>query len=335
MHGYILTQLKIICYYIRLFMLVDEVEIVIKGGHGGPGCVSFYRKSGGGPDGGDGGKGGDVYVQASSDIYALNQFLSKKVCSAENGRPGGSNTKSGANGKDLILTMPQGTVLIDQGGNEIELNEMGKTLLLTKGGLGGRGNASFKSSSNTTPKYAQSGLRGQEKKLKLKLKLIADFGLIGLPNAGKSSLLNELTKAEAKIGDYPFTTLEPNLGICQGKVIADIPGLIEGASEGRGLGHKFLKHIEKVRLLLYCISSESPEPLRDYSIIRSELKKFNPKLLEKQEIILLTKSDLLEEKDLEKKISKLYPAGKEIITVSIHNWDSLQSLTQALLLSNN
>ncbi|MBI2338470.1 GTPase ObgE [Candidatus Daviesbacteria bacterium] len=249
-------------------MLVDEAEIIIRGGHGGEGRVSFRGKKGGGPDGGNGGKGGDVYARAVSDIYALRQYSGKKVYQAEDGEGGGTEIRSGANGKDLILTVPVGTFLTDEKGVEVELTEEGQKVLLAKGGLGGRGNESFKSPASTTPRYAQKGLRGQERRLPLKLKLIADLGLIGLPNAGKSSLLNELTNANAKIGNYPFTTLEPNLGVLQGKVIADIPGLIEGASEGRGLGHKFLKHIEKVKLLIHCISSESENPLKDYKIIR-------------------------------------------------------------------
>ena len=319
-------------------MLVDEVEITIQGGHGGAGRVSFHKKKGAGPSGGNGGKGGDVYVMVTSDLYALNRFLSQTICKAENGQSGGSNTRSGADGKDLNLIMPVGTTLIDQEKKEIELNEFSQKVLLARGGLGGKGNAFFKSPSNTTPRYAQPGLLGEEKKLILKLKLIADFGLIGLPNVGKSSLLNELTNAQIKVGDYPFTTLEPNLGMLRGKVLADIPGLIEGASEGKGLGHKFLKHIEKVHLLLHCISSQSPKPLEDYNIIRSELKKFNPKLLEKQEIILLTKSDLVEKVDLESKRKSLLKTGgagrakKEIFPVSIHNWDSLQELTATLLI---
>lgn len=304
-------------------MLVDEAEIIVRGGHGGAGRVSFIGKKGGGPDGGNGGKGGDVYVKATSDIYALQQFLSKRVCKAADGENGGAGIRSGANGKDLILTMPLGTFLTDEKGEEIELTKEAQEVLLAKGGLGGRGNESFKSPSNTTPRYAQKGLKGQERKLKLKLKLIADFGLIGLPNAGKSSLLNELTSANAKIGAYPFTTLEPNLGVLNGKVLADIPGLIEGASEGKGLGHKFLKHIEKVKLLLHCISSESDNPSRDYKIIREELKKFNPELLNKKEMILLTKSDLGESRL--KKIGK-----KKIIPVSIHDWDSIHALTKIL-----
>lgn len=329
-------------------MLADEAEITVAGGHGGAGRVSFHSKTRGGPDGGDGGRGGNVYVKATTDIYALNQFPAKKVYKAENGQMGGSHTSFGAAGKDLILTMPVGTVLTDQEGNEDQLNEIDQIILLAKGGLGGRGNASFKSPSNTTPKYAQSGLSGQEKKLIIKLKLIADFGLIGLPNAGKSSLLNEITNAQAKIGDYPFTTLEPNLGVLPSrhpepfaslegklregsKILADIPGLIEGASEGKGLGHKFLKHIEKVHLLLHCISVQSEYPLKDYEIVRGELKKYNGELPKKKEIILLTKSDLVEIPDLEKKLKKLTETKKKVLAVSIHDWDSLQSLIKILI----
>ena len=304
-------------------MLIDEAEIIIRGGHGGAGLVSFRGKKGGGPDGGDGGRGGSVYVKATSDIYALQQFLSKKVCKAEDGEGGGVGIRSGANGRDLILTMPVGTLITDEKGSEIELTTIGQEVLLAKGGLGGRGNESFKSPTKTTPTYAQKGLKGQEKRLKIKLKLIADFGLIGLPNAGKSSLLNEITNANIKIGDYPFTTLEPNLGVLNGKVLADIPGLIEGASEGKGLGHKFLKHIEKVKLLLHCISCESDDPLKDYKIIREELKKFNPDLLNKKEMILLTKSDL-------KETERSPFAEKEVIPISIHDWDSIQILTKIL-----
>ena len=311
-------------------MLVDDVDIVIKAGHGGTGRVSFHNKKGAGPDGGNGGKGGDVFVEVTSDLYGLNRYVSKKVLVAQNGEAGGKKDKSGADAGDLTLIMPVGTFIIDGEDNEIELNEIGKKVLLAKGGLGGKGNAFFKSPRNTTPRYAQPGLRGEEKKLNLKLKLIADFGLIGLPNAGKSSILNELTNAGAKIGDYPFTTLEPNLGMLNGKVIADIPGLIEGASEGKGLGHKFLKHIEKVKLLLHCISSESDNPISDYTIIHKELKEYSSILLEKQEIILLTKSDLIKDNDLKKKLKSLAKTKKQIISVSIHDWESLQLLIKIL-----
>ncbi len=310
-------------------MLVDEIDIIIKAGHGGAGCVSFVGRAGG-PDGGNGGKGGDIWVEATSDLYALNKFVSHPKQQAENGNPGEQRNKSGLNGKDTTLFVPIGTFITDQEGKEIELLKLGEKVLLAKGGLGGKGNAFFKSPRNTTPRYAQPGLRGGEKKLNFKLKLIADFGLIGLPNAGKSSILNELTNASAKIGDYPFTTLEPNLGMLNGKVIADIPGLIEGASEGKGLGHKFLKHIEKVKLLLHCISSESDNPISDYTIIHKELKEYSPTLLEKQEIILLTKSDLIKDSDLKKKLKSLAKTKKQIIPVSIHDWESLQLLIKLM-----
>ena len=312
------------------FMLIDEVDIIIKAGHGGPGRVAFFSKKGTGPSGGDGGKGGNVFMVATSNLYGLGKFISQAKLEAENGEPGSVNRKSGGDGKNLILTMPIGTVLIDEKGNETELVELNKQVLLAEGGMGGKGNYFFKSSGNTTPRFAQPGLPGGEKKLKLHLRLIADFGLIGLPNAGKSSLLNEITSSEAKIGAYPFTTLEPNLGMLNGKTIADIPGLIEGASEGKGLGDKFLKHIEKVTLLLHCISSESENPFKDYQIIRNELEKFNPKLLEKDEIIILTKSDLLDEKGLKNKLKTLSKTKIKIIPVSIHNWDRLQELTKKL-----
>lgn len=311
-------------------MLIDEVEITVIAGKGGPGKVSFRTKKGAGPDGGDGGKGGDVFATITSDIYALNRFVSQNILKASDGKPGGANNKSGADGKDLILELSIGTVISYDDGTEIELNEPNQQILLAKGGLGGRGNSFFKSSLNTTPRYAQPGLKGEEKNLKLRLKLIADFGLIGLPNAGKSSLLNELTNANAKIGDYPFTTLEPNLGVIKGKVLADIPGLIKGASKGRGLGHKFLKHIEKVSLLLHCISSQSEDPLYDYKIVHQELKKYNPGLVEKEEIILLTKSDLVDKPKLAKHVKRLKRLKKKIIPISIYDWESLQILTKEL-----
>lgn len=311
-------------------MLVDEVSITVVGGKGGPGKVSFRSKKGAGPDGGDGGKGGNVLVRVTPDIYALNRYVSKNTLRASDGENGDGNRKSGANGKDLIIEMPIGTVIIFQDGTEVSLDELNKELLLAEGGLGGKGNYFFKSPTRTTPRFAQPGLRGEQKKLGLKLKLIADLGLIGLPNAGKSSLLNELTNAQSKIGDYPFTTLEPNLGVIKGKVLADIPGLIEGASEGKGLGLNFLKHIEKVTLLLHLITCDSENPLKDYKVVNQEIKKYNPKLLEKEEIILLTKSDLVDEKKLDSHIKSLSKTKKKIIPVSIHNWDSLQSLIQII-----
>lgn len=312
-------------------MLVDEVIITIKAGKGGAGKVSFGPGRFSGPDGGNGGNGGDVYIQATSNLFALNQFTQTKLIEGKNGNPGMGARKSGEAGQDITISMPFGTELEDlETGEKFNLENSKTQILITQGGLGGRGNFEFRSSRNTTPRYAQPGLPGQIRKLKVNLKLIADFGLIGLPNAGKSSLLNELTNAQAKVGDYQFTTLEPNLGVIEGKVLADIPGLIEGASSGKGLGIKFLKHIEKVGLLLHCISAESEDLKKDYEVIRKELGEFDPELLEKKEIILLTKTDLVDKKDLEKKKKILQKLNPEILEVSIHDFDSLEKLKSAL-----
>lgn len=311
-------------------MLIDEIEITLTAGHGGAGKVSFGPGKFSGPDGGNGGRGGDVYIRATTDIYGLNQFSKTKLMEAEDGKPGGNAKRFGEDGKDLEIVMPMGTELEDETGEVIKLDNLESRILVCKGGLGGRGNFEFRSPTRTTPFYAQKGLDGQTKNFKVFLKLIADFGLIGLPNAGKSSLLNELTNANAKIGAYQFTTLEPNLGVLDRRVIADLPGLIEGAATGRGLGIKFLKHIEKVGLLLHCISGESENLKNDYQIIRKELGEYNEKLLEKKEIILLTKIDLIDKKDLEKKLKILKKLNKNVLEVSIHDFDSLEKLKKEL-----
>jgi GTPase len=312
-------------------MLIDEAVVTFEGGHGGAGKVSYYPREDAGPDGGNGGKGGDIYGVGISDLTALNQFSRKKLIQAPNGAPGSNNRMFGSDGDDLEVKFPIGTALIDaESGERIEINEVGQRVLISKGGLGGRGNFEFKSPRRTTPMYAQPGLPGQKKTFVVSLSLIADFGLIGLPNSGKSSLLNELTKANVKVANYPFTTLEPNLGVLDRKVLADIPGLIEGASEGKGLGIKFLKHIEKVEVLLHCISLESDDLIRDYKLIRAELGNFSKALLDKKEVILLTKSDLVEPKILKEKIKELKTTKRQIIPVSIHNWDSLEELKRLL-----
>lgn len=312
-------------------MLIDEVEITLKAGHGGAGKASFYPGFKSGPDGGNGGRGGDIYIRVTSDLTVLNRFSREKLVAAENGEMGGSNRKSGSDGKDVEIEMPVGTQLVDKATNEkLELNTVGERFLICKGGLGGRGNFELRSSRNTTPKVAQKGLPGEERELEVYLKLIADFGLVGLPNAGKSSLLNELTAANVKVANYPFTTLEPNLGVVDEKIIADIPGLIEGAAEGRGLGIRFLKHIEKVGLLLHTVSAESVEPVKDYLTVRDELGKYNPELLKKEEIILLTKSDLVDKKQLEVKLKALKKFKKQIVPVSIYDLDSIMNLKKLL-----
>lgn len=316
-------------------MIIDEAEVTFRAGHGGPGKVSFFPGKKSGPDGGNGGRGGDIYLKVTSDLTALNQFTREKFLRAEDGESGGSNRRSGKDGKDLEILMPVGTSLIDKNTNgEIELSDLNQRILICKGGIGGRGNFELKSSRRTTPMFAQKGLPGEEKHFIVVLKLIADFGLIGLPNAGKSSLLNELTTASVKTADYPFTTLEPNLGVLNGKILADIPGLIEGASEGKGLGIKFLKHIEKVSLLLHCIEADSEDVVKDYQTVIQELKSFNPELINKEEIILVTKSDLVDKEDLDKKMKTLKKFKKLVIPVSIYDWDSLEGFKKIFLNSD-
>lgn len=312
-------------------MFVDEAEIIVEGGHGGPGKVSFYPGMTSGPDGGNGGRGGDVYIEATSDLTALKRFTTVKTIAAERGEGGQSNRKFGRDGKEITIVLPVGSLIVDTLTNEtFELNTPGECLLIAEGGLGGRGNYEFKSSTNTTPERAQPGLDGQKRHLKVVLRLIAEFGLIGLPNAGKSSLLNELTQANPKIADYPFTTLEPNLGVWNSLIIADIPGLIEGASSGKGLGIKFLKHIEKVKILLHCIAADTEDPVKDYQVVRNELAEYSPDLLTKKELVLITKADLVSEADLKKLTKKISKLNPDVFVVSIHDWDKLQEFQKLL-----
>jgi GTPase len=314
-------------------MLVDEAEIEVTGGHGGPGKASFFKKARG-PDGGNGGKGGAVYFQGTGDLFALNRFASKKSFAGPDGEAGGSNKKSGANAKDITLIAPIGTDLIDLDTEEVfTITSPEQKILICVGGIGGLGNADRANARMTTPLKAQPGLPGQKRRLKLTLKLIADFGLAGLPNAGKSSLLNALTNAQAAVGNYAFTTLEPNLGTCGGKIIADIPGLIFGASQGKGLGFQFLKHIEKVPVILHCVSADAYDPYDDYRIVRDEMSQYNPELLAKEEVILLTKSDLVGRRDIERSVKILKKAGKLVFPVSIIDDESLDRLKREIILT--
>src|SRR3989344_5079421 len=279
-------------------MLVDEINIKITAGHGGAGKYAPVKAFKSAHIAGDGGRGGDVFVTATSDLSALNQYVGIAELKAEDGSPGGDNDATGKSGKNLYLTVPVGTSI-----NDIEFDKVGGEKLICRGGLGGKG-GNFR---------AQAGLPGESIYAKIVLKLIAKYGLIGLPNAGKSSLLNALTNSNAVVGAYPFTTLEPNLGVLNGQIIADIPGLIKGASLGRGLGIKFLKHIEKVSLLFHCISCESTDVVRDYQIIINELKDNKP------QVIVLTKTDLVTPKILATHAKILKRFGQQIVCVSIHD----------------
>jgi len=311
-------------------MFIDEAVITIQGGKGGNGKVAFFPKRGG-PCGGFGGAGGNVYFSASHNYINLNRFFKVREYAAGDGAPGEAFLRSGKNGKDLKLQVPKNTTIIDLDKNtETVLTSNNSSLLICRGGKGGGGNEMFKTATLQTPRKFQVGFVGEKKRIKLILKLIADIGLIGLPNAGKSSLLNALTKAQAKVAAYPFTTLEPNLGELDGRIIADIPGLIEGASTGKGLGTKFLKHVEKVKLLLHCISSESIDLERDYQVVIDEMKKYNPVLLKKKQIILLTKTDLITSSEVKKKIKILEKIGMKVIALSIHDDKSLENLAEYL-----
>ena len=320
-------------------MLIDEIEITLKAGDGGRGIVSFGRYIKSGPDGGNGGDAGDVYVVASSDLTLLNQFRAKNRREGEDGGSGGKDKRTGKDGEDLMISLPVGTFLEDKDTREtFELTKVGQKILLCKGGEGGVGNYDLRSSTNTTPKNTLPPTKGQERQLKLTMRFLADFGLIGLPSAGKSSLLNELTSAKAKTAEYHFTTLSPNLGVLPsnlsagkaGKIIADIPGLIEGASKGKGLGTKFLKHIQKVSLLVHCISTESADPLSDYEVIRKELGEYDKKLLHKKEIIVITKTDLVNKKRVEEMVEDLKKTKRKVLTTSIHDLESIEGLIREL-----
>ncbi|MDO8551712.1 MAG: GTPase ObgE [bacterium] len=320
-------------------MLVDEVEITIKAGNGGNGKVGFLRSKfvpKGGPSGGDGGRGGDIYLEGVGDIGALNRFRNQKYFAAEDGEGGGLRKKTGKDGESITLKLPVGSIVSEKETRLIyEITQEGEIFLIAKGGKGGKGNWRFRSPTNQAPRYAEPGKRSPERKLHIELKLIANVGLVGLPNGGKTSLLNELTNASAKVANYPFTTLEPNLGVMGNLILADIPGLIEGAAEGKGLGYRFLRHIQRTKVLAHCISSESENLEKDYKIIRSELGKFNKELLEKKEILVLTKSDLISEKDKKEKLKVLKKFNKNVISVSIHDLDSLKSFQKLVLKTLN
>lgn len=313
-------------------MLIDDVTIKVSAGNGGRGAVAFNKNMMSlGPTGGSGGKGGSIYFEGVSDLNALSQFRYKKEIKAKDGAEGRAQFNDGADGSDIVLKVPVGTIIKKIEMNEtVEVLKIGERILIAKGGLGGKGNFHFRSSTNTSPKQFQEGLPGEKFTARLELKFIADVGLIGLPNAGKSSLLNEFTKAKSKVANYPFTTLEPNLGAYYELIIADIPGLIEGASIGKGLGIKFLRHIERVKTLFHLISAESSNILEDYKIIRNELGAYNKALLKKPEQLFLTKSDLATSKELKEKLLTLKKIDPRAIAISIYDLESIKKLEKIL-----
>jgi GTP-binding protein len=315
---------------------IDEINIHMKAGDGGNGVVRWLQEKGkdkGGPAGGNGGGGGSVFIHAVRDLSLFSKYKNIKEMVAENGGHGMKRSMHGKNGEDLIVDLPIGSVLTNLSNNKkYSLNTEGEQIMILEGGRGGLGNEHFKASTNVRPKEFTNGKEGDSADFYIELELVADLGLMGLPNAGKSSLLNALTNAKAKIGSYAFTTLEPNLGDMYGFIIADIPGLIEGASEGKGLGHKFLRHIKRTKTLLHCISTENPDVVAAYKTVRGEISEYGEGLADKKEIIILTKTDAVEEKVWQDQLKKLKKINKDIYTVSVIDDASVKTLRDNLIL---
>jgi GTPase len=295
-------------------MFIDYAEISISAGNGGDGAVTFRREKyvpKGGPSGGNGGDGGSIIIESHHNLSTLLDFRYRKKYKAGNGDPGGNSRKDGRNGKDVIIKVPVGTIIRDAESGKIlfDLDDDNKRVIAAKGGKGGKGNSNFATPTNQAPRFAEPGKPGEQKSIILELKLIADIGLVGFPNAGKSTLISAISAARPKIADYPFTTLEPNLGIVQYKdyqsfTVADIPGIIEGAHEGKGLGLKFLRHIERTKVLVFLIDITSENYENDYNILHNELKSYSKKLSQKPALLVLSKSDLVEESEINKLIKK-------------------------------
>ena len=316
--------------------LIDEVQLHIKAGNGGDGVVRWRREKfapKGGPGGGNGGEGGQVWAESVSDLAYLEYYKHKKNFSAENGVAGGNLGKEGRNGEDLVLRFPRGTILKNQETEEeFEMGEVGARIQILRGGRGGLGNQYFKSSTNTTPLEWTPGKRGEAAVFDVELRLFADVGFIGLPSAGKSTLLNALTNAKSKVAAYHFTTLDPHLGEMHGHILADIPGIIEGASTGKGLGYKFLRHIRRTDTLVHLVGLDSEDPIADYDVIRGELIDYGQGLDKKDEIILLSKKDLMDEADISEMIKtfKEKVGHDSVYTMTAYDEDSIKKFKSIL-----
>ncbi|MFY0593425.1 GTPase ObgE [Roseivirga sp.] len=314
---------------------IDHVRIYCRSGNGGPGAVSFRREKHvpkGGPDGGNGGRGGNIILRGNTQLWTLLHLRYRKHVTADNGEGGSGQRSSGADGKDIYLDVPLGTIARSEETGEVlvEVTEEGQEIVLLAGGRGGLGNENFKTSTKQTPRYAQPGEEGIEQLCILELKLLADVGLVGFPNAGKSTLLSVVSAAKPEIADYPFTTLVPNLGVVAYRdhksfVMADIPGIIEGASEGKGLGLRFLRHIERNSILLFLVPADADDIKKEYEILLAELKKFNPELLDKNRILAISKSDMLDEELIEE-IKQDLPTDIDTLFISSVIQSGLQEL---------
>ncbi len=323
---------------------IDYVKIFCASGKGGAGSAHFYRARGipkGGPDGGDGGRGGHIILEGNDQMWTLLHLKYRKHIKASIGGGGSRNDRHGADGEDIVLQVPLGTVAKDAETGEVlfEITENGQQTILLPGGRGGLGNTHFKSPTNQAPTYAQPGEDGQEGWFILELKVLADVGLVGFPNAGKSTLLSVVSAAKPEIADYPFTTLVPNLGVVQHRgynsfIIADIPGIIEGASEGKGLGHRFLRHIERNSMLLFLVPADSDDHAKEYGILLSELEKYNPDLVGKQRLLAISKADILDD-ELKQEIAATLPKDVPHKFFSSVSGEHLQELKDALWASLN
>jgi len=319
---------------------LDQAKIYIRSGDGGNGCISFRREKYvefGGPNGGNGGKGGNVIIKSTEGLNTLIDYRFRQHFKAKNGDPGMGSDKTGRSGEDIIIEVPRGTLILEEDNKEVIIDIMDKdqNITILKGGNGGFGNSHFKNSENQTPRNANDGESGKEKWIWLRLKLIADVGLVGLPNAGKSTFVSTVSKASPKIADYPFTTIHPVLGIVKYMdkefVIADIPGLIEGAHEGKGLGDRFLGHIERCNILLHLIDVTDEDIINSWKTVRNEIKSYSKELSLKNEIIVLSKSDTLNEKELNDKKEKLKNfVGKEVFAISSVSGDGINNILKEI-----